>query len=427
MRSSEYEILLVEDEPLVARAIILTLKRRGVMDCSVERVDDLKSALLYLDEASVDAVILDLNLPDSSGVDTFDKIREKFSEVPVVILSGLEDEDMAIDVVKKGAQDYMVKGRDAGDAIVRSVRYAIERSRYRKEARELQSMVAHERRMEAIGVIASGVAHEINTPTQFVGTNLQFLEKAIRLIEELWDECDAAFSNGEDAEAIEEIRLKLKDRKYRSLKGELNRAISDSLDGVGRIQRMVKALSPFSRNSHGKRVFYDVNQAVKDAVTISRGEWKHVAKVEMDLDDNIPPIQCQPEEVCQVLLNLIINASHAIADVVGRNGEKKRAGTIAINTILEDGNVQIRVADTGDGIPEGIRHRIFEPFFTTKAIGSGSGQGLYVSYNIVVKHHGGSLVFHTEPHKGTVFNVSLPVNPGSGYDLLSYDGLAEAG
>ena len=405
----------------------LTLERPGVINCSVKRVADLKHALLYLREASVDAVLLDLSLPDSSGIDTFERVREQFPEVPVVILSGLEDEELAIEIVKKGAQDYMVKGRDTGEVIVRSLRYAIERSTYRREAKELQSMIAQERRMEAIGVIASGVAHEINTPTQFVGTNLQFLEKALGLMEELWEECDVALTDGQDPEAIERVCLKLKEEKYSFLKGELSKAISESLEGIGRIQRIVRAMNPFCRSSNGKLVPYDVNQAVRDAVTVSRGEWKHVAKVKMELDDNIPPIRCHPEEICQVLLNLIVNASHAIAAVVGNNEDRRNDGVIGINTFCDAGSVGIRIADTGDGIPKDIRHRVFEPFFTTKAIGSGSGQGLYVSYNIVVKHHGGSLVFNTTPHKGTVFTVSLPANPAARNDMFLSDGFAEAG
>ena len=165
----------------------------------------------------------------------------------------------------------------------------------------------------------------------------------------------------------------------------------------------------FSHPGVEEKTAIDINQAIESTVTISRNEWKYVAEMETDLDRDLPPVLCLAGELNQVILNLIVNASHAIADVVGDGSGGK--GTITIGTRRDGDWVEIRVTDTGAGIPEGIRSRIFDPFFTTKQVGRGTGQGLSIAHSVVVDRHGGEISFETETGKGTSFLIRLPLDP----------------
>jgi signal transduction histidine kinase len=152
----------------------------------------------------------------------------------------------------------------------------------------------------------------------------------------------------------------------------------------------------------------DLNLAVESTINVARNEWKYVAVVEMDLDPALPPVSCLPGEINQVILNLITNAAHTIEDKVA--GERAK-GVIKISTRFTGSAVEVRVADNGLGIPEEIQGRIFDPFFTTKDVGRGTGQGLAISYDVIVKKHGGEISFETEWGKGTTFTIRLPVEP----------------
>ena len=154
-----------------------------------------------------------------------------------------------------------------------------------------------------------------------------------------------------------------------------------------------------------EKVAADINHAIRSTVTVSRNEWKHVAEMELDLDGTLAPVMCLAGEVNQVFLNLIINAAHAIA---AKGGEGK--GRIMASTRKDGEWVEIRVVDTGTGIPENVRDKIFNPFFTTKEVGKGTGQGLAICHDVVVHKHGGEIFFETEMGKGTTFVVRLPID-----------------
>jgi len=151
----------------------------------------------------------------------------------------------------------------------------------------------------------------------------------------------------------------------------------------------------------------DLNHAIENTITVAKNEWKYVAEMETDFDPALPPVPCLPGELNQVILNMIINAAHAIADVMGDGSKGK--GTIRITT-RRDGNwAEIRISDTGTGIPEAIRDRIFDPFFTTKEVGKGTGQGLAIARSMIVDKHGGTIDFETQEGKGTTFIIRLPL------------------
>ena len=188
---------------------------------------------------------------------------------------------------------------------------------------------------------------------------------------------------------------------------EIPQTIAQSKDGVSRVAAIVRAMREFSHPGSEEKVLVDINHALDNTLMVSHNEWKYVTEVETDFDPSLPMLSCLPGEINQVFLNLIVNAAHAIGEVVGKGGNK--LGTISISTRAEEGWIEIRIADTGGGIPEAIRDRIFDPFFTTKKVGVGTGQGLAIARNVVVEKHQGNLRFTTEAGQGTTFIIRLPL------------------
>jgi PAS domain S-box-containing protein len=286
-----------------------------------------------------------------------------------------------------------------------------ERKVLQTERQMMEVQLRHAQKLEAIGQLAAGIAHEINTPTQYIGDNTRFLKEAFGEIEILlaaYEQLYQAYAGKEFKPAvlteIEKARA-LADVKYLSV--EIPKAIAQSLDGIERVSKIVKSMKEFSHPGSEQKTGIDLNHAIESTITIAANEWKYVADIVTDFDTTLPSVTCLPGEINQVILNLIINATHAIADVVGDGGKGK--GVITVQTRNCGEWAEIRIGDTGGGIPEKIRSRIFEPFFTTKGVGKGTGQGLAISHSVVVDKHQGAIHFETELGKGTVFIIRLPI------------------
>ncbi len=279
------------------------------------------------------------------------------------------------------------------------------------DRRTLQVQAGHTQKMEAIGQLSAGIAHEINTPTQYVSDNLTFLKDS-------WKSADALMTMYRQAyEAAGErlpeqwrtaIQEAEKEFDFEFISVETPRAIDQALDGVQRVAKIVRAMKEFSHPDTAEKVAVDINKAIETTVTVARNEWKYVAEVKTEFDDTLAPIPCYAGEFNQVILNLIINAAHAIKDVVQDSGQK---GLISIRTRTKGEVAEISISDSGTGIPEDIRSRIFDPFFTTKEVGKGTGQGLALAHSIVVKKHAGKIWFETEVGGGTTFFIDLPLHP----------------
>jgi signal transduction histidine kinase len=189
---------------------------------------------------------------------------------------------------------------------------------------------------------------------------------------------------------------------------EIPKAIRQSLEGVARVAKIVRSMKEFSHPGGEEMQALDLNRAIESTLTVSRNEWKYVADVATDFDPALPMVTCLPSEFNQVILNLVVNAAHAIADKACEGAAHR--GTIALSTRRDGDWAEIRVQDTGAGIPAAIQHKVFEPFFTTKALGRGTGQGLAIAHSVVVDKHGGSIRFETVPGAGTTFIVRLPIH-----------------
>ena len=279
-----------------------------------------------------------------------------------------------------------------------------ERIQAEQERLSLEVQLRQAQKLEAIGQLAAGIAHEINTPTQYIGDNARFLEGGFKDVFHYLDALEAALPGGEPPEPL---RLLKDEADLAFLREEIPKAIEQSMEGIERVSRIVRAMKDFSHPGSDTPVDFDLNRIIESTVTVSRNEWKYVADLVMDLDPGLGPIQCFPNELSQVVLNLIVNAAHAIAD--RPQGDPSAKGTITVATARAGDQVEIRVRDTGTGIPVAVRDRIFDPFFTTKTVGRGTGQGLAIVHNAIVERHRGTVTFETELGTGTVFIVRLPV------------------
>jgi PAS domain S-box-containing protein len=274
----------------------------------------------------------------------------------------------------------------------------------------IEQQLRQAQKLESIGQLAAGIAHEINTPTQYIGDNVRFLKNAFQDLKSLVANYErlsvAGNGNSLSREAVQEIAAAVERADAGYLLDEIPKAIEQTLEGVTRVSTLVGAMKEFSHPNTKDKTLLDLNHAIQCTITVARNEWKYVADMETEFAPSLPPISCHPGEFNQVILNLIVNAAHAIADVVGKGGSEK--GIIKVQTRDFPEWVEIRIQDTGTGIPEKVRARIFDPFFTTKEIGKGTGQGLAIARSVVVDKHDGSIHFETEDGKGTTFIIRLP-------------------
>jgi signal transduction histidine kinase len=280
------------------------------------------------------------------------------------------------------------------------------------DLRRVQSQLVQAQKLEAVGSLAAGVAHEINTPVQYVSDNVTFLGRAYARLAAVAEAAVAMIAaggcGGAEGAALAHA---VKAAKLGYLLTQAPRALDEARDGLLRIASIVGAFKEFSHQSTADKELVDLTRAVESTVTVARNEWKYVAEVKTHIEAGMPTVPALRNELNQVILNLIVNASHAIADA--NKAQPERKGTIDIDVRKEDGFAVIEVSDTGTGIPEAIRDRIFDPFFTTKPVGKGTGQGLAIAHDVVVERHQGRMEVRTEVGKGSTFVIKLPLDEAS--------------
>jgi two-component system, NtrC family, sensor kinase len=281
------------------------------------------------------------------------------------------------------------------------------------ELRMTQAKLLQAQNLEAIGQLAAGIAHEVNTPAQYVTDNVSFLQRAfdklMRLIE-AQDILIEGIRTGDTAPlALATVDTARATAKLDYLARQVPRAIEQSLGGLGEISAVVKAMKEFSHPSGAEKQPFDIHDVLESTSIVAKNEWKYVAELELDFDWSLPPVLLLRNEFSQVVLNLIVNAAHAIAAALPPGSADK--GKIVIATKAVGLNVEVRISDTGAGIPEAVRARVFEPFFTTKEVGKGIGQGLAIAYSVIVDKHGGTIAFDSREGHGTSIVISLPLSP----------------
>ena len=532
-------VLHVEDnrtDQLVIKGIL-----GNIPDCRIttHQADTVQAAINIIGQFDFDIILLDLSLPDSEGLDTLRTIHKIAPYKPIVLLTGDNSENIIIEGISHGAQDYLPKGTVKPELIKRTMLAAIHRKKiedalkvseerfelavkgasvglwdwditndqlywsdkfkkivgvsnatftpqisafeerlhpedhghvmqavhehlenhteydveYRlqhqdghyvwihargqaiwdkngkptrmagsvddisekKQAEQtnlaMQLQLSHAQKLESIGQLAAGIAHEINTPTQFVGDNTRFLQDAFDNISQLlnaYKALTAAIGSEQPIdELISNIKSTIEDIDLDYLLDEIPIATQQALDGVGRISNIVKAMKEFSHPGSSKKEMIDINKAIANTITVSSNEWKYVAEIKTDFNPESLIVECLPGEINQVILNIIVNAAHAIADKI--DTKKMEKGLITLSTEQLDNDCKITITDTGTGIPEEILNRVFDPFFTTKDVGKGTGQGLAIAYSVITEKHQGSIHVDSRTGEGTTFTIRIPI------------------
>ena len=275
----------------------------------------------------------------------------------------------------------------------------------------LERDLAQAQKFEAVGQLAAGIAHEINSPIQYIGDNISFLEDSFHDISKVLDTYDRLWQELTEKgdipkEMARQLSSAVEDADLVFLREEIPKTINQSLEGIRRVEKIVRAMKDFSHPGSDEKTAVDINKILESTITVCRNEWKYVAEMETDFAPDLPPALCFAGEISQVFLNIIVNGAHAIGDFT--EGGSKGKGKISIRTSRNKTGLQIRISDTGGGIPKEIQDRVFAPFFTTKARGKGTGQGLAIARRVVVDKHQGALFFETEKDKGTTFVIELP-------------------
>jgi len=279
--------------------------------------------------------------------------------------------------------------------------------------RILEAQLAQAQKLESVGQLAAGIAHELNTPIQFVADNTRFLRDSFATMERVLQELDSITQTTSVGVSANLCPPPLTDdfwHHYRSdelrfVREEIPRAIDQTLEGAENVARIVRAMKVFSHPGSKELQQIALNSALDSTITVSRNEWKYCAKVKTNFAIDLPKLHCFPAELNQAFLNILVNGAHAI-----QAKGSDQLGLLTVSTRRDEHNVYVDISDTGTGIPESIKNRIFDPFFTTKGVGKGTGQGLAIAYHVVVEIHRGKLFFDTQEGAGTTFHIELPLS-----------------
>ena len=310
-------------------------------------------------------------------------------------------EDIPVEILLKYA---VPPGNDP--RFVAIVRDISERLRQRSEKEKIQSELLHKQKLESVGQLAAGIAHEINTPTQFIGTNIEFLADAYTDVEKFftWLQDNSSHWPVEIKKVLDES---IRDLDWNYLQSEIPLAIEESRDGVDRVSSLVSAMKRFSHPGTKEITYADLSEIIDTSLTVSRNEWKYIAEVKKEYDSDLPKIPLLIDQMGQVILNMIVNSAQAIKEKHEKHGTEER-GVITITTKMVDDEVELRFSDTGSGIPENIIKKVFDPFFTTKQVGNGTGQGLAICHDVITQKLHGSMSVSSQEDVGTSFIIRLP-------------------
>lgn len=315
-----------------------------------------------------------------------------------------------IDGTLQGERDIIVKGWDDPISVLYSISHVVDPSGEQEglvcvftditERKHLQQQLIQSQKMEAVGQLSAGIAHEINTPIQYIRDNTMFFKNEFENIKNcIYKKINNNLNSASDSNEEGDLDYAMQ---------EIPQAIEETLEGIEAVADIVRSLKEFSHPGAEEKVFLDINQALHSTAIVSKNEWKYVAEISWDLDPLIGEIKCFPGELNQVFLNIIINAAHAIETNKKLHNIEER-GLIKIKTSKDEDNLVITISDNGTGIEDHIKGKVFEPFFTTKEVGKGTGQGLSLAYSTVVQKHKGKIWFDSKFGSGSTFYISLPI------------------
>lgn len=382
--------LLVVEDSKVDRLLVERSVLRSGLGFDVHTAPDLVSAYRALDGRAFVAGVVDWSLPDGTVLDFLERVEALQLRLPVVVLTGHGDDLRARQALERGAQDYLVKGQHGPEALVRAIRYAIER----KRAEDFRARLLHADRLVSLGNLAAGISHELNNPMSWLLANMEFIDENLAKLKALIDDAESpAFEVLRDTEGL----------------------VSESTTGVRRIARTVRALKDYARLSPDSTRAVKINELLQSAGRMARPAVQHRADVTMELAPDLPVVEGDEGRLEQVFTNLLLNAAQAIDTAPG--GPHR----IRVRSRHQGGRVIVTIEDTGPGVPASLREQIFSPFFTTKSESKGSGLGLPIVRDILAHHRGHIAVGASRELGGAEFKVTLPVGllgiPVSSSDL----------
>lgn len=383
MNDNKIRVCLVDDDE-TDRMAVQRMLQQASGDYKVTEAVDVAGATELLNTDSFDVALVDYRLPDGTAEDI---LRNGLltAQTPVVVLTGLDDRSVAKRMLRRGAQDYLVKGAFDGDLLARAIRYSLER----KRGEDLRRQLMRADRLAAIGRLAAAVAHEVNNPATFIISNLEITQKRLARLRHL-------IMPRLDEDTAEEAQ-QLLDR--------IQELTNDNVGGLRRITDVVRDLGTFSRMDTDEVELVNINDVLVNVEKLAHNELRHRAEVEFELDQTIPPILGARGRLSQVFTNILMNAAQALGD--GAASENR----IQIATERRDDEISIRIADSGSGIPAEHLESIFDPYFTTKSPGEGTGLGLAVCLELIQAHRG-EIDIESIVGQGTLVTISLPFDTG---------------
>lgn len=410
MNHSEAKILIVDDARSVRLILSAILKAEGYR--VVAAGNGAEALEKVIADSTINLIVSDINMPVMGGIDLVKELRKQGLDVPIMMVSDVNDISVVVEALNSGASDYVLKDANIEKTVVFTVNKTLERHRLVQKNQQLEQRVELEVRknrekdvlllqqdkLASIGQLAAGVAHEINNPLGFITSNLGTLkgyaENLTQFTTLLQTTIDQQCSD-EERRIVDEASQRL-DIAY--ILHDIISLIIESSEGAERVKRIVMDLKDFARADEKGFSPADLNKCIKSSLNIVHNELKNVADVVLRLEP-LPMVVCSAGQINQVIANLLVNAGHSI----------EKHGTITVNSRQEGERAIIAISDTGCGMTEDVRKRIFEPFYTTKEVGKGTGLGLTISYDII-KKHGGNISVESEPGRGTTFTVRLPIN-----------------
>jgi signal transduction histidine kinase len=406
-------LLIVDDEEPVRNLFAAYLSETY----TCETASDAQEALEILARGPVALVLTDIQMPGLGGIELLRKILERYPETAVIIASGVDRTQRVIDAIRVGASDYLLKPCEL-DVLALSVERALERRillrnarRYKKDLElrnselaqqkgelvRLQAQMVQSAKMASIGLLAAGVAHELNNPAGFIYSNVDVLRQYVERLKRCLFAYDEMSLPNQDADRIAEIKTEI---DYDNIVNDLGSILSDCYLGAERIRDVVQNLRLFSRLDESEIKQVDLNEGIDATVRLLSRYYKS-GRITLDRNyGELPLINCYAAQLNQVWMNLLVNAAQAIGDDYG---------TVRIQTLSNGKTISVSVTDSGKGIsPENLK-KIFDPFFTTKPVGEGTGLGLSISHGIVEKHRG-TIAVSNISEEGTTFTITLPVD-----------------
>ncbi len=412
--SSLDQLLLVDDSAMNLDTLLATLG--GNYDLRVA-IDGKLALDLIADGYRPDLILLDIMMPDLDGYAVCQKLQadESTREIPIIFLTALDSDEDEAKGLELGAVDYISK--PFNPAIVKQrvnthlelkrhhdqLQYLVAEKTYEvteayEDLKRIHDQLLQQEKMASIGQLAAGVAHEINNPTGFIGSNLNSLQKYVAKLNEGIAFLERTIMDLNDPEMATQVKKMKRRLKFEFIQEDIDDLITESKDGIDRIALIVRNLKCFSRAEDDTLKSTDLQESLEGSLSIAWNEIKYKAKVEKNYQE-LPPIQCLPQQLSQVFVNLLVNAAQAI----------ENQGIITINTRQEKDWAVVEISDNGSGISPENLERIFEAFYTTKEVGKGTGLGLSICHDILQKHQGTISVTSTVG-EGTCFTVKLPIS-----------------